>query len=201
MSARPPGLRSRREQRGSGSPLLRNGAVEPARVARDGVVHVIELVVLQRHGGEQRAVGGGQVATILQAIPGARGGILNQQREGFSGLVAPLSEQTPPDHLGVLSEVHDCGHDNPRRLCHVEDPIGELSGEQPPIRAGINRCYLRMLAQQSKGGIQLAHEHLASPLLIVLIPLKGGLNVVISLEKKNEFGHERANEGLPNRNH
>jgi hypothetical protein len=62
--------------------LLRHSAVEPARVVCDRVVHVIKLVVLQRHGGEQGRLGGRQGSTILQAIPRARGAIQNQQREG-----------------------------------------------------------------------------------------------------------------------
>ena len=89
--------------------------------------------------------------------------------------------EPPLDSLGSLSEIHDRCDDNARRLCFVENPIGELPQEHPPVWASIHWRYLRMLAQQRKCRVQLAHEHFTPPLLIIFIPLKGGLEVEVRL--------------------
>ena len=81
----------------------------------------------------------------------------------LKGLTAVFSEQPPPDHLRILSKVHDRRDDDSCRLHLIENPIRELPGEHAPIGARIHWSHLRMLAQQSKRGVQLAHENLASP--------------------------------------
>jgi len=48
-----------------------------------------------------------------------------------------------------------------------------------------------MLPEKCQSKIQLANEYFSPTGLIILVPLKGGLNIAIGLKQKNQVDHDR----------
>jgi hypothetical protein len=106
-----------------------------------------------------------------------------------SGVFGP--KQLPPDSPWILSEINNRRNDDPAGLHLVENAVGKVANEHSPIRARINRSNLRVSAQKPKGGVQLPQKNLTTPRLKIFVALKGGLDVEVRFEKKNQLGHGR----------
>ena len=99
-----------------------------------------------------------------------------------------------------MPEIHDGSDHNPLGLQLVEDAIGEVPDQHPPVTTTIHRSDLRMLTQKGQRSVQVPHKHFAPPWLALLVPREGGLSVLIGFEKEGSGpSSPRTQNALPHR--